>query len=61
MAKRDHDGALWTDFVDARSDLRQNTYNSFDAEDIQLETAEIMAHDEDYFLHHGPAQRLGLV
>ncbi len=63
MAKFDHDGALWTDFIESKEEVHSSMsrYSSLEADDIFLETAEIMSHDEDYFLHNGPAQRLGLV
>ncbi len=63
MATYDQNGALWTEFLDGHSELSYSlsAYSALEADDILLETAEIMSHDEDFFLHAGPAQRLGLV
>lgn len=63
MATYDQNGAFWTEFLDRKSELSypQGNYRALEADDILLETAEIMSHDKDFFLHAGPAHRLGLV
>lgn len=63
MATYDQNGAFWTEFLDRKSEsgYSQGNFSALEADDILLETAEIMSHDEDFFLHAGPAQRLGLI
>lgn len=63
MATYDQSGAFWTEFLDHKMELAysNSNFSALEADDILLETAEIMSHDEDFFLHAGPAQRLGLI
>jgi len=66
MSIADKSSAVWNSVVDlslSYSDLcySMGSQSMLEADDIVLETAEIMAHSRDFFLHHGPALRLGLV
>jgi len=66
MGIADNSSAAWNNLIDlslSYSDLcySMGSHSALEADDILLETAEIMAHSKDFFLHHGPALRLGLV
>lgn len=64
MATYDQNGAFWTDFSERRTEsflYSVGAVSAFEADELLLETAEIMSHDEEYFFRSGPAQRLGLI
>ena len=62
MATYDQNGAFWTEFLETHGvSCSSGAYSALEADDLLLETAEIMSHDKDFFFHAGPAQRLGLL